>query len=64
VAGQSGTVRDSGEIRIAARSEFPNTANVTIQNLTVTNTGIRENPCGINITFRNITRINSSYNVC
>ncbi|GAA3990287.1 RICIN domain-containing protein [Thermobifida alba] len=64
LAGQSGTVRDSGEIRIAARSEFPNTSDVTIQNLTVTNTGIRESPCGNNVTFRNITRVNSSYNVC
>ncbi|UOE21885.1 RICIN domain-containing protein [Thermobifida halotolerans] len=64
LANQSGTVRDSGEIRIAARSEFPNTADVTIQNLTVTNTAIRESPCGDNVTFRNITRNNSSYNVC
>ncbi|WP_333909819.1 RICIN domain-containing protein [Streptomyces sp. ACA25] len=63
IGAQGGTVRDR-DIRIAARSEFPNTRDITIQNLTVTNSAITENPCGINITFRNITRVNSSLNVC
>ncbi|MER5215043.1 hypothetical protein ABT063_31990 [Streptomyces sp. NPDC002838] len=64
LAAQSGTVTGGGEIRLAARSEFPNNKDITIQNLTVTNSAIRENPCGENTTFRNITRVNSSQSIC
>ncbi|KUO21103.1 hypothetical protein [Streptomyces dysideae] len=64
LAAQSGTVTGGGEIRLAARSEFPNNKDITIQNLTVTNSAIRESPCGENTTFRNITRVNSSQNIC
>ncbi|WP_240957199.1 hypothetical protein [Streptomyces chilikensis] len=64
VAAQSGTVSGGGEIRLAARTEFPNNSDILIQNLTVTNSAIRESPCGINTTFRNNTLINSSQSVC
>jgi hypothetical protein len=64
IAAQSGSVSGGGEIRLAARSEFPNNDNITIQNLTVTNSSIRESPCGNNTTFRNIVLNNSSMNVC
>ncbi|GCB46734.1 hypothetical protein SNL152K_4032 [Streptomyces sp. NL15-2K] len=64
LAAQSGTVTGGGEIRLAARSEFPNNKDITIQNLTVTNSAIRESPCGENTTFRNITRVNSSQSIC
>ncbi|MBB5908466.1 hypothetical protein [Actinoalloteichus hymeniacidonis] len=64
LAAQSGSVSGPGDIRLAARTEFPGNSDVTIQNLTVTNSAVTENPCGNNITFRNITRVNSSYNVC
>ncbi|MFD0316767.1 hypothetical protein [Streptomyces flavalbus] len=64
VAAQGGTVTGGGEIRLAARTEFPNNDNITIQNLTVTNSTIRENPCGTNTTFRNNTLINSTQSVC
>ncbi|NYI04731.1 hypothetical protein [Allostreptomyces psammosilenae] len=64
IAAQSGSVTGGGEIRLAARSEFPNNSNITIQNLTVTNSAIRESPCGTNITIRNNTLVNSSLNVC
>ena len=37
LAAQSGTVTGGGEIRLAARSEFPNNSDITVQNLTVTN---------------------------
>jgi hypothetical protein len=30
----------------------------------VTNSAITENPCGTNIAVRNVTRVNSSLNVC
>ncbi|MCR3750646.1 hypothetical protein [Lentzea californiensis] len=64
LAAQSGTVTGGGEIRLAARSEFPNNRDITVQNLTVTNSSVRESPCGTNTTFRNLTLNNSTSNVC
>lgn len=64
IASQSGTVSGGGEIRLAARTEFPNNADIYVQNLTVTNSTIRESPCGTNTVFRNNTLVNSSLNVC
>ncbi|MEU0175901.1 hypothetical protein ABZ178_21510 [Streptomyces massasporeus] len=64
LAAQSGTITGGGELRLAARSEFPNNKDITIQNLTVTNSAVRESPCGENTTFRNITRVNSSQSTC
>lgn len=64
LAAQSGTVTGGGEIRLAARSEFPNNSDIIVQNLTVTNSSVRESPCGTNTTFRNIKLNNSTSNVC
>jgi hypothetical protein len=64
IATQSGSVNGGGEVRIAARSEFPNSADITIQNLTITNSGLRESPCGINTVISNVTLVNSSRNTC
>lgn len=64
VAAQSGTVTGGGEIRLAARSEFANNRDITVQNLTVTNSSVRESPCGTNTTFRDIRLNNSTINVC
>ncbi|MFI1728328.1 hypothetical protein ACH40E_03625 [Streptomyces acidicola] len=64
IAAQSGSVSGGGEIRLAARSEFPNNRDITIQNLTVTNSAIRESPCGENTTFRNNRLVNSSQSIC
>lgn len=64
LAAQSGTVTGGGEIRLAARSEFPNNSDITVQNLTVTNSSVRESPCGTNTTFRNLKLNNSTSNVC
>ncbi|MGW7293711.1 right-handed parallel beta-helix repeat-containing protein [Streptomyces xiamenensis] len=64
LAAVSGTVTGPGDIRIAARTEFANTRDVTLQNLTVTNSAVTENPCGVNIQFRNLTLNNSSRNTC
>ncbi|MFC8369419.1 MULTISPECIES: hypothetical protein [unclassified Streptomyces] len=64
LAAQSGTVTGGGEIRLAARSEFANNRDVTVQNLTVTNSSIRESPCGENTTFRNNRLVNSSQSIC
>ncbi|MFD5824648.1 hypothetical protein [Lentzea sp. NPDC060358] len=65
LAAQSGTVSGGGEIRLAAHTEFPNNSDITVQNLTVTNSSVRESPCGTNTTFRNIVlNNNSTMNVC
>ncbi len=64
LAARSGSITGGGELRLAARSEFPNNRDITVQNLTVTNSAIRESPCGENTTFRNITRVNSSQSIC
>nr|WP_311132461.1 hypothetical protein [Nonomuraea gerenzanensis] len=64
IAAQGGTVTGPGDIRLAARSEFPNTSDIVIQNLTVTNSAITESPCGVNTTFRNNTLINSRQSIC
>jgi hypothetical protein len=64
VAARSGSVTGGGEIRLAARSSFPNNRDITIQNLAVTNSAIRENPCGQNTTFRNNRLVNSNQNIC
>jgi hypothetical protein len=55
IAAMSGTVSGGGEIRIAARTEFANSSDITIQNLTVSNNRITESPCADNSTIRNIT---------
>jgi hypothetical protein len=60
IAAQSGTVVGGGEVRIAARTEFANSKDITIQNLTVTNTNINENPCADNSTFANNTLMGSA----
>ncbi|MGB3442036.1 MAG: hypothetical protein WBA97_25095 [Actinophytocola sp.] len=64
IAGQSGTVSGGGGIRLAARTEFPNNADIYIQNMTVTNNAIQESPCGSNTVFRNLVLNNTSMNVC
>ncbi|MER7489477.1 hypothetical protein ABTY20_26965 [Streptomyces sp. NPDC126497] len=64
LAAQSGTVTGGGEIRLAARSEFANNRDITVQNLTVTDSSIRESPCGENTTFRNNRLVNSSQSIC
>ncbi|MCL8016702.1 hypothetical protein [Streptomyces sp. AS02] len=64
LAAQSGTITGGGELRLAARSEFANNRDITVQNLTVTNSSIRESPCGENTTFRNITRVNTGQSIC
>jgi hypothetical protein len=64
IAGQSGSVSGPGDIRIAARSEFANSRDITLQNLTVTNSAINESPCADNLTVRNVQLVNSSQNTC
>jgi hypothetical protein len=55
IAAVSGTVVGGGEVRIAARTEFANSRDITFQNLTVNNTNVNESPCADNSTFTNLT---------
>jgi hypothetical protein len=64
IAADSGTISRGGEIRIASRTEFPPSADITFQNLTVTGNTIRESPCGINVRVANNTLIDSNLSVC
>jgi hypothetical protein len=65
IAGVSGTVTGGGEVRIAARTEFPISSGIRFQNLTVTNTNIRQSPCGgANNTISNVNRVNSTLTWC
>lgn len=56
-----GTVNGGGEVRLAARTEFPNNRNIHIT-LRVDNTSVRESPCGENTTWT-LTG-NGSRNIC
>jgi hypothetical protein len=63
--GSNTVVNGGGEVRIAARSEFPPSRDISLRNLTVSNTNIRWSPCtGTNNTITNVTRINSSLTWC
>lgn len=65
LAGASGTVSGGGEMRIAARTEFPPSSNIRFQNLTVSNTNIRWSPCtGTGNAVSNVTRTNSTLYWC
>ncbi|QFU92426.1 hypothetical protein YIM_36335 [Amycolatopsis sp. YIM 10] len=64
LAAQSGKVAGPGDIRLASRTEFPVTSDVTVRNLTVTNSAINENPCGNNTNFVNNTLVNSTQKIC
>ncbi|WP_402371121.1 RICIN domain-containing protein [Isoptericola rhizosphaerae] len=64
IASQGGTVSGPGDIRIAARSEFANTRDVTFANLSLHGTSIRESPCGDNTRLTNITWNDSSNQTC
>jgi hypothetical protein len=65
LAGQSGTISGGGEVRIAARTDFPPSSGIRFQNLTVSNTNIRWSPCtGTNNTISNVTRNNSTLTWC
>jgi hypothetical protein len=65
IAAVSGTVSGGGEVRISARTEFPLSSGIAFRNLTVSNTNIRQSPCGgANNTITNVTRVNSTLTWC
>ncbi|MCC3762116.1 hypothetical protein K3N28_03395 [Glycomyces sp. TRM65418] len=58
---RAGTVNGGGEVRLAARSEFPNNRDIWIT-LRVDNTSVRESPCGENTNWT--LSGNGSRNIC
>ena len=65
LAGVSGTISGGGEVRVSARTEFPPSSGIRLQNLAVSNTDVRWSPCtGSNNTVSNVTRTNSALAWC
>lgn len=64
IATESGTVEGPGDIVISARDEFDNNTDLTLQNLTLRNSGIREAVCGENTVLRNLTLEDSELDTC
>ncbi|NJQ07928.1 right-handed parallel beta-helix repeat-containing protein [Streptomyces lonarensis] len=64
IATSGGTVSGPGDVRIASRAEFAVTRDVTLQNLTIRDSALRESPCGTAITYRDLTLQNSSRSTC
>jgi hypothetical protein len=64
IAAESGSVTGGGDVRIAARAEFANSSDITIQNLTVTDSAINESPCADGATFENNTLVGSTSDTC
>ncbi|GAB3688120.1 right-handed parallel beta-helix repeat-containing protein [Nocardiopsis oceani] len=64
IAEEGGTVEGPGDIRIAARDEFANTSDVTLENLTVVDSAVNEEPCAEGTVVRDITWQDSQDNSC
>lgn len=64
IGAEGGTVAGPGHIRLAARSEFANSRDITLENLTVRDTVVEEIPCADNSTFQNLKRDDTALNVC
>ncbi|KLU92606.1 ricin B lectin:Parallel beta-helix [Magnaporthiopsis poae ATCC 64411] len=58
---RGGTVNGGGEVRLSARSEFPNNKDIWIT-LTVNGTPVRESPCGQNVNWT--LSGNGARNIC
>lgn len=56
-------IASSGELRLAARSEFANNSDITIQNIAVNGTAVREDPCAEGSEWIDVDT-DSTYSVC
>ncbi|GAA4812466.1 hypothetical protein [Streptomyces ziwulingensis] len=61
---EGGTVEGAGGIRIAAREEFANTSDITLENLTVTDSSLNESPCGEGTVIENLKLLNTTKKTC
>lgn len=64
IGAKGGTVAGPGHVRLAARAEFANSRDITLENLTVRDTVVEEIPCADNSTFKNLKRDDTALNVC
>ncbi|GGM51731.1 hypothetical protein GCM10011608_40860 [Micromonospora sonchi] len=64
IAAGGGTISGGGEVRLAARTEFPGNRDLTLRNFTLVNSRILENPCTTNLTISNIALNNSTISRC
>ena len=64
LAAEAGEVEGPGEIVISARDEFDNNSDITLSNLTLQDTAIREVVCGENTVLRDLTLENSELETC
>ncbi|MEV4715173.1 RICIN domain-containing protein [Micromonospora sp. NPDC049374] len=64
IAAGGGTISGGGEVRLAARTEFPGNRDITLRNFTLVNSRILESPCTTNLTISNVTLSNSSISRC
>ncbi|BEL04444.1 hypothetical protein Q0Z83_026350 [Actinoplanes sichuanensis] len=55
IAGVSGTITGGGEVRLASRTEFPATSDITLQHLTVVNNQITQSPCVDGLAITDVT---------
>lgn len=64
IGAEGGTVEGAGGIRIAAREEFANTSDITLENLTVTDSVISGSPCGEHTVVENLKLVNTTKQTC
>ncbi|MDR6976067.1 putative low-complexity protein [Streptomyces sp. 3330] len=64
IGAKGGTVAGPGHVRLAARAEFANSRDITLENLTVRDTVVEETPCADNSTFKNLKRDDTALDVC
>lgn len=64
VASESGEVEGPGDIVISARDEFDNNSDLTLSNLTLRDTAVREAVCGENTVLRDLTLENTELDTC
>ncbi|WP_243715681.1 hypothetical protein [Micromonospora sp. KC207] len=64
IASGGRTISGGGKVRLAERTEFPGTRDITLRNFTLVNNRIVENPCVDNLTISNVVLDNSSVSRC
>ena len=64
IAAGGGTISGGGEVRLAARAEFPANRDLTLRNFTLVNSRIVESPCTTNLTISNVVLNNSTITRC
>ncbi|MBF8175685.1 right-handed parallel beta-helix repeat-containing protein [Streptomyces olivaceus] len=64
VGAKGGTIAGPGHVRLAARAEFADSRDITLENLTVRDTVVEEIPCADNSVFKDLKRDNTALNVC